>query len=146
MSFTLRKDEKLRHTRLVEDLFTDGNSLYDFPLRVTWRLVDADELIESFRADVPDRLGKIQMLITVPKKKLHHAVDRVLMRRRIREAYRLNRLSLKETAESIPNAGTLSIAFIYIADKILPYSLVETKIKRILSKLENILQQQQPTE
>lgn len=136
MRFTLRKDEKLRHKRLVEDLFNHGQSIYDFPLRVVYRLIDEETLNGSFRAEVPERLGKIQMLITVPKKKRRHAVDRVLMRRRIREAYRLWRLPLKEAVENRQDAGTLSIAFVYLSDKNLPYSLIETKMQRILSKIE----------
>lgn len=133
--FTLRKDEKLRHSRLVENLFKEGESLYDFPLRLVWRQIDADKLADSFRADIPERLGRIQMLITVPKKKRRHAVDRVLMRRRIREAYRLNRLPLKELAAALPNAGTLSLAFIYMSDQNLPYAFVEERMQRLLARL-----------
>ena len=93
----------------------------------------------SFRAELPPQLGKLQMLITVPKKKRRHAVDRVLMRRRIREAYRLNRLSLKETVENIPHSGTLSLAFIYLSDTNLPYSTIEKKMRRLLSKVSNLV-------
>lgn len=139
MRFTLKKDEKLRHKRLVEDLFSTGESIYDFPLRAVWRVIDRNTLEDSFRAAVPEKIGHIQMLITVPKKKRRHAVDRVLLRRRIREAYRLNRLPLKEAAEKIADAGSLSIAFIYISDKNLPYDLIENKMKRILSKIEQKL-------
>jgi len=139
MRYTLRKDEKLRHSRLVEDLFAKGNTLYDFPLRLTWRFIDADKLISSFRSNTPPKIGCVQMLVTVPKKKRRHAVDRVLMRRRIREAYRLNRLPLKAVAKQLNNDGTLSLAFIYICDKNLPYSLIETKMKRLLSKLELLI-------
>lgn len=135
MRLTLRKDEKLRHKKLVEDLFSGGESLYDFPLRVVWRKLSAQELKDSFRAEIPDKIGPVQMLITVPKRKLRHAVDRVLMRRRIREAYRLNRLPLKNRIISDPEGSTLCISFIYIADKTLPYSTVEEKMIRILSKL-----------
>lgn len=136
MRLTLRKEEKLRHKRLVEDLFNSGESLYDFPLRVVWRRISDEELDGSFRAARPDKIGPLQMLITIPKRKIRHAVDRVLMRRRIREAYRLHRLPLKEMlATQEENTGTLSIAFIYIADKTLPYSLIEEKMKRLLSKL-----------
>lgn len=136
MRFTLKKDEKLRHKRLVEDLFSSGQSVYEFPLRAQYRLISEIELKESFRAGVPEKLGRLQMLITVPKKKRRHAVDRVLMRRRIREAYRLNRLHLKESVESRENVGTLSIAFIYLSDKNLPYALIESRIQRILAKIE----------
>lgn len=74
------------------------------------------------------------MLITVPKRKLRHAVDRVVMRRRIREAYRLNRLPIKNLLISQQKGGTLCFAFIYMADKTLPYKLIEDKMIRILSK------------
>ncbi len=45
--------------------------------------------------DAPADVGALQMLVTVPKKKRRRAVDRVLMRRRIREAYRINRRPLR---------------------------------------------------
>ena len=86
---TLRKSAKLRHRTLVQDLFQKGKSVYAGPLRVTYRALSGEELKESFRLTVPDRLGPVQFMITVPKKKRRHAVDRVLMRRRIREAFRL---------------------------------------------------------
>lgn len=134
--FTLRKGEKLRHRRLVEDLFKEGNSIYEFPLRVAWRKISKEELDNSFRNGTPERIDNLQMLITVPKKRRRHAVDRVLMRRRIREAYRLNRLQLKKMVENIPDLGTLSIAFIYISDQNLPYDFVASKMKKILARLE----------
>lgn len=136
---TLRKPEKLRHKRLVGDLFSEGNSLYDFPLRLVWRLIDEETLRGSFRADLPRQLGNVQMLITVPKKKRRHAVDRVLMRRRIREAYRLNRLPLKEAVARIPNVGTLSLAFIYLSDQNLPYATIDKKMRKLLNRLTELI-------
>ncbi len=75
------------------------------------------------------------MLITVPKKKRRRAVDRVLMRRRIREAYRLNRLPLKAAVDADPRIGVLVIAFIYQTDTNLPYYKIERKMQRLLDKL-----------
>lgn len=144
MKLTLRKPEKLRHKRLVGDLFSMGNSIYEFPLRLVWRLIDEETLAGSFRADLPKKLGKIQMLITVPKKKRHHAVDRVLMRRRIREAYRLSRLPIKETVENLPGIGTLSLAFIYLSDENLPYSTIDKKMRKLLSRLEPLINHPNP--
>ena len=105
-------------------------------MRLVWRRISPEALEASFKTEVPPRLGELQMLITVPKKKRRHAVDRVLMRRRIREAYRLSRLPLKERLEADMSVGTLSLAFIYLCDKNLPYSLIEEKMRRLLSKLE----------
>lgn len=130
---TLRKGEKLRHRSLVESLFREGKSIYEFPIRLTWRMIDRNRLDSTFKDHVPDRIDGVQMLITIPKKKRRHAVDRVLMRRRLREAYRLNR---KEILGGIMDRdGTLSLAFVYMHDKNLPYSTVERKMRSLLGKL-----------
>ena len=139
--FTLRKEEKLRHKTLVGALFENGESLYEYPLRAVWRVLSPEQLKGSFKTDIPPRVGSLQMLITVPKKKRRHAVDRVLMRRRIREAYRLNRLPLKKAVEVDESVALLEIAFIYMSDTNLPYSTVEKKMQRILLKILSKIQQ-----
>ena len=130
---TLRKGEKLRHRTLVDTLFSEGESVYEYPFRLTWRLFTGEQLADAFRAEVPARMDNLQMLITVPKKKRRRAVDRVLMRRRIREAYRLHRLPLRHKVDG--GDLFLSLAFVYIADKNLPYSNVERKMKLLLKKV-----------
>ena len=137
--FTLRKGEKLRHRSLIDPLFREGNTLYEYPLRLTWRLLDGDSLEQTFRNHVPDKIGSLQMLVTVPKKKRRHAVDRVLMRRRIREAYRLNRLPLKEYVETAGDARTLGMAFIYLHGANIPYATIEEKMKILLRRLSTKL-------
>lgn len=132
---TLRKEEKLRHKSLVDSLFREGKSAYEFPLRMTWRILTPEELEDSFKGPVPERIGKLQMLVTVPKKKRRHAVDRVLMRRRIREAYRLCRKELLGDVANLSTTGTLSMAFIYIHNENLPYSTIEKKMRALLRKI-----------
>lgn len=132
---TLRKGEKLRHRTLVNELFARGTSIYDYPLRLVWRKLTDEELRKAFRTEVPPQLGKLQMLITVPKKKRRHAVDRVLMRRRIREAYRLSRIPLLEQLEHQPDTGTLSIAFIYLSSDNEPSARIRPKMEALLAKL-----------
>ncbi|MDE6444539.1 MAG: ribonuclease P protein component [Muribaculaceae bacterium] len=139
---TLRKGEKLRHRTLVDSLFTKGESLYEFPFRVNFRLLSREELENSFRSSPPSPIDPIQMLITVPKKKRRRAVDRVLMRRRIREAYRLNRLPLKDLVESMPGGNTLCMAFIYIHDKNNDFSLIDRKMKSLLRKVADKIWQE----
>lgn len=132
---TLRKGEKLRHRSLVDSLFRDGESIYEFPIRMTWRMLNLEELEQNFRDHIPEKIDKLQMLITIPKKKRRHAVDRVQMRRRIREAYRLNRLPLKKMVSEIPSLGTVGIAMVYLHDKNLPYSTIERKMVSLLGKV-----------
>ena len=136
--FTMGKSEKLRHRTLVEGLFSKGETLYEYPLRLTWRIMDVEEMESSFRTGLPPRLGRLQMMITVPKKKLRHAVDRVLMRRRIREAYRLNRIPLLHSVLDRDNIY-LELAFIYLHKEESDYFTIEKKMKRLLSKLEDKL-------
>lgn len=73
-----------------------------------------------------------QFLIAVPKKKIRHAVDRVQMRRRIREAYRLNR-------HLIPMDLPIDIAFIYVSGEVLPYADVLKAVTRILTRITRTL-------
>lgn len=91
-----------------------------YPLRAVW-------------ADSPAGYAqqeRVEFLISVPKRKLRHAVDRVKMRRRIREAYRLNH------GDIAGSEGTrLQVAFIYVADHLEHYGRVERAMKRILASL-----------
>ena len=128
-------DERLHHRSLVEGLFRDGKSFYEFPFRVTWRILTQEALQKNFRNVVPDGIGSLQLMVTVPKKKRRRAVDRVKMRRRIRETYRLNRNELKHRIDSLPDIATLSLALVYIHDKNMPYALLNMKMQTLLEKL-----------
>lgn len=132
--FTLGKSEKLRHRTLVEALFAEGESIYAFPLRVKWRIITRRQAEASFRTGLPPRVGHIQMLITVPKKKIRHAVDRVKIRRRIREAYRLNRLPLIHALGGRPDLF-LEMAFIFIHNEEVDYASINKKMQRIFSRI-----------
>ena len=65
--------------KLIDELFTGGHShsLAAFPLRVIFMSKEHQEGQQPVR-----------VLISVPKKRFHHAVDRNRVKRQIREAYR----------------------------------------------------------
>ena len=154
----LYKIEKLRSEIAIGQLFDRSNpaakSVMAYPLRAVWTVNPSRcaalspedyEIIatSSFMNLPPDEVTapknqqrKVatcpQFLIAVPKKKLRHAVDRVQMRRRIREAYRLNR-------RLIPSDLPLDIAFIYVASEVLPYSEVLKGVTRILTRISRTL-------
>ena len=132
---TLGKGEKLRHKKLVGNLFAEGKSLYDFPIRMVWTSLSPEELEGAFRAGVPPLTDPLQMLITIPKKKRRRAVDRVLLRRRIREAYRLNRLPLIDVINERVDIATVSVAFIWLGEENLPFAEIEKKITALISRL-----------
>lgn len=137
--FTLRKSAKLRHRTLVQSLFESGKTVYAGPLRLTYRPMTDEELSASFRVRVPDLMGPVQLMITVPKKKRRHAVDRVLMRRRIREAFRLQYRNLRRMVEENDGIRTLSVAVIYTQAENLPFcdisSAMDSALAKVIKKL-----------
>lgn len=139
---TLRKSAKLRHRTLVQSLFEKGKSVYVGPLRITYRTLTEEDLIGSFRVQVPDFMGPVQMMITVPKKKRRHAVDRVLMRRRIREAFRLKYRPLRQHIVENPDIRTLSLAIVYMQSENLPYDEIATAMETALAKITKKLSPQ----
>lgn len=125
----LYKIEKLRSEIAIGQLFDRSNpaadSIMAYPLRASW-------MLNGHRsAQCP------QFLVSIPKKRLRHAVDRVQMRRRVREAYRLNR-------NLFPSNLSVDIAFIYVANEVLPYIQVESSVKRILEKISEKVNQPTP--
>ena len=116
----LYKIEKLCSETAISRLFARSDSsvrtALAYPLRMAWR-VDCSRSVT-----VP------RFLVSVPKKRLRHAVDRVTMRRRIREAYRLNR-------DLIPCDLPVDIVFVYVADSLLPYAKVQSALRRLLAKV-----------
>ncbi|MCH5239658.1 MAG: ribonuclease P protein component [Muribaculaceae bacterium] len=135
-SYRYPKENRLHHRSLVEGLFREGKSFYEFPFRVVWRLMSAEEITKNFRSNVPSGIGAVQMMVTVPKKKRRRAVDRVKIRRRIREAYRLNRREFESEISSIPGIGTLSVGMVYIHSENMDYHGIEEKVKRVISQLQ----------
>ncbi|MDE6010308.1 MAG: ribonuclease P protein component [Muribaculaceae bacterium] len=139
MNNNFRKAERLRYKSLVDPLFREGKSMFEYPLRMVWRPVSADDLAASFRTGVPADIAPLQMMVTVPKKRRRRAVDRVLIRRRIREAWRLQRHALRDALASNPGLRTLSVGFIFAADTDIPYRKIEAGMARLITKLHNKL-------
>lgn len=128
----LYKFEKLCSKRTIDRLFgADGaKGVSAFPLRAIFSVTVDDNSPSRF-------------LITIPKKRHRHAVDRVLLRRRVREAYRLNRSII---FEPLRDANLhIDVAFIYISPQIMPYSVIEQKMRIILTRmLDKVLQRSEP--
>lgn len=119
----LYKKEKLCSPVAIEQLFSrsmGAEAALCYPLRAAWRNNP------HRKSDAP-----VAFVISVPKRRLHHAVDRVAMRRRIREAYRLARPLFP-----MPEGCRLDLAFIYVADKQRQYSDVERAMHKLLAKVQ----------
>lgn len=118
MSFTLKKHEILRSKKIIQELFDNGSSFFLYPFKVFY----LPNLTQNTN----------QVLFTVSKRYYKRAVDRNLIRRRIREAYRLNKNYLIADQHEL---FSLSIALIYISKSKLPYSEIENKLKQVFTRL-----------
>lgn len=116
----LYKSEKLCSRTAINEIFSDGGSIIAYPLRAAYRFTDS----------IP---SNSQFLITIPKKKIRTAVGRVLLRRRTREAYRLNRNILLPELNAYNKS--LEVAFIYLGKEIVDYETINAKMVVLLSRL-----------
>ena len=124
---TFRKQELIVSRRLIEMLFGGGQSLSmaAYPLRAVYMLKERQE------GETP-----VQLLVSVPKKKFKHAVDRNRVKRQVREAYRYHKQLLTSV---LPANQQMLLAFVWLSDEHRPSSEIEGRvvslIKRISEKL-----------
>lgn len=124
--YTFRKSEKLCSKKEIEELFSNGSSFYLYPFRVKYYIASRE-------------YGLPKILFSVPKKKFKRAVDRNLIKRRLREAYRLNKSVLTNSFEE---AGIqVNIAFIYTDNEKISFDILENKLILTLERLVHALKQ-----
>jgi len=96
----------------VRRLFESGESGFIFPFRYVWFAE-------------PDTEQSVEVLFSVPKKFHKRANKRNLVRRRTKEAYRLQKQILVN----------LDLALIYSSKETLPYKTVANAVRRILESV-----------
>ena len=123
---TFKKSERLCSRLLMDRLFQgDNKSVSAYPLRAVFLPVSTDE-----------QKG-VSVLISVPKKRFHDAVDRNRVKRQIREAYRKQKHALIEKMEEREQG--LLIAFIYVSAQIESTAYIEKRLARLLDKIDEAL-------
>ena len=136
----LSKKERIVSQKLIDELFTGGqsHSLVAFPLRAVYIVrqslnmsVATDSPSESVANDTPcDPVA--QILISVPKRRFKHAVDRNRVKRQVREAYRHHKPLLLQT---VPVGEQLAIAFVWLSDSHLSSPEVDKRMRIILQRI-----------
>ena len=146
MKQTFKKDEKLRSRSIIDRLFKRGSketqTFYLFPFRVLYfeKMPDAgyrirDDLCSfdspiDIQKEAPSPLP--QVLFSVSKRNFKRAVDRNLIRRRCREAYRLHK-NILTANPGVPYPA--SIAFLYLAKEITTYDVIEKAMIKVLHQM-----------
>jgi ribonuclease P protein component len=114
-TFSFPKSERLYKKKDIQELFDKGSSFYLYPFRVIVQKQPAQDTN--------------QVLFSVSKKNFKRAVDRNLIKRRMREAFRLNKAALPETSK-------LQMAYIYTAKDILLFDQIRDKMIATFKRLK----------
>ena len=120
--FKFPKKQKLCSEIVIKEMFSSGKSFTSSSVRLVWKEDNNN-----------DDEVTVKSIIVVPKKKIRLAVKRNIIRRRMKEVYRLHKIKLENRLKF--KKLQLSIAMIYQKEKILPYKTIEEEIKLILERL-----------
>lgn len=123
-SNTYTKQEKLKSKKAIEQLFKSGKTIKAYPLKAIY-----------IPKDVIDNIN-LNVGVSVSKRNVKLAVNRNLIKRRMREAYRLNNKVLKQVLNE--NNKGFDIMFVCHSSQILSYQEIEDKIKVILNRLTEL--------
>ncbi|HAQ20172.1 MAG TPA: ribonuclease P protein component [Prolixibacteraceae bacterium] len=123
--FTFLKEEKLCSQKLIGELFTSGESFLAYPLKVVFLKTEISQAYP------------VQAAFTVSKRNFKHAVKRNLLKRRMREAFRLNKPGFY--SELAAKNFQIAIMFVYIGKDVAEYPAIEkgmiSAFKKVLEKI-----------
>ncbi|MFN8353034.1 MAG: ribonuclease P protein component [Spirosomataceae bacterium] len=124
MRQTFRKTERLNSKKIIDRLFKKGSeetkAFFSYPFRILY----------LFDETLPSTLPSV--LFSVSKRTFKHAVDRNLIKRRLREAYRRHKSVLVgDGSHPLP----AYIAFVYVAKDKVSFVDIEKKMKLALKQL-----------
>lgn len=114
---SLPRSERLRSLGAVRRLFEQGQGGFVYPFRYVW-FAEADTL------------PSVEVLFSVPKKFHKRANRRNLLRRRTKEAYRLQKQIVCNHS-----AVNLDLALIYSSKEVLPYKTIAHALGKVLESV-----------
>lgn len=123
--FKFPKSERLKRRKVIAGLFATGKSMHTYPLALRWDIVER-------KGPADARAG-----FAVPRRTFARAVVRNRVRRRMREAYRLNKHVISPI--SLPHDKQLALMWIYTAKEEIAFKQLQQSLRTIVEKLHKRL-------
>ena len=117
MNFKFTKKDKLKSKKQIEHLFENGHSIMAYPLLLKYQETEFQDKVMTKTA------------VSVSKKKFNRAVDRIRIKRLIREVFRLNKPNY---FNNLTTQYTLMI--LYIGKEKPIYASLNDSMKELLEK------------
>lgn len=119
------RSEHLKSSLAIKEVMDANQSVYSYPIKCYY--------------DLPEQSGRVsvQLAVTVPKKRFHHAVDRNLLKRLMREGYRLEKHQLL-----VPEGKCCRLCWIFVAKEMASFAEVREAASSVFQKINLALETQ----
>ena len=126
LHYSLSKKERIASQKLVDELFgsRQGQAFTAFPLRAVY--------INKARAEAG--APAVQILVSVPKRRFKHAVDRNRVKRQVREAYRHQKTIL---TDGVGERKQMAVAFIWLSNRHCSTETVFGRVGELLCRIRD---------
>ena len=115
--------EHLKSSLSIKEVMDANQSVYSYPIKCYYDLSE-----QSDRAVV-------QLAVTVPKKRFHHAVDRNRLKRLMREGYRLHKKML-----AVPDGMCCRLCWIYVSKDMATFTEMQEAAAAVFQKINQDLE------
>jgi len=119
---SLGKNERLKSRKIINDLFDCGKIIHHYPFKILFKISSKENSI--FPA---------QIAVSASKRNFKRAVDRIKIKRKIKEAYRQNKHLLYH--ELNKREQKLNLFVIYTAKQEIDYSTIDGEMKNLIQKI-----------
>jgi len=119
---TFGKEERLKSRKKIQELFSSGKIIHHHPFKALYLTEEST-----------DNKYPAQLAVSVSKRNFKKAVQRNAIKRKIREAYRVNKTAFYQTLRK--NEQIIPLFVIYTAKEEYDFHRMEKEMKDLMKKI-----------
>ncbi len=123
-SFTFTKSERLCSQKIIGEIFLTGKTFISYPFKMVW-----------LDSSVIDSLYPAQVAFSIPKKNIKKAINRNLIRRKMRESYRYLKNDFYDYLQQ--RGQKIALMIVFIGKEDFPSSELNSAMVKALNRLRN---------